>query len=264
MLGGITSDQCWRDMKLKKIRISSRNLRYRLTTSIILAVLFCIVVVASFIEIQRGPQIEGTPKLLRHSFLLNEKVWEILKSSKRLSVEKPRPLKGTKFRINGDLGLREVLEDKYVVQVETGGERSAFPIPAFKLLPKTHYSTDFRCIEGWSEELHYAGVRFRDFLDAYQLGKKADGKYYAYVGLETPDRGYYVSVDMESMLHDQTLLAWEMNDGPLSLEHGAPLRLIIPIKYGIKSLKRVGKIFFSDTRPPDYWAERGYDWYSGF
>ncbi|MCM2350910.1 MAG: molybdopterin-dependent oxidoreductase [Bacteriovoracaceae bacterium] len=64
------------------------------------------------------------------------------------------------------------------------------------------------------------------------------------------------------MLHEQTVLAYEMNQHPLRLENGSPIRLIIPIKYGIKSLKRIGRIFFADERPRDYWAERGYDWYS--
>ena len=41
---------------------------------------------------------------------------------------------------------------------------------------------------------------------------------------------------------------------------GYPLRLIIPVKYGIKNIKRIGTIFFSDTRPKDYWYERGYDY----
>jgi DMSO/TMAO reductase YedYZ molybdopterin-dependent catalytic subunit len=54
-----------------------------------------------------------------------------------------------------------------------------------------------------------------------------------------------------------------MNGMPLSQENGSPLRLFIPVKYGIKSLKQIGKIYFSDERPPDYWAERGYDWYAG-
>ena len=40
-------------------------------------------------------------------------------------------------------------------------------------------------------------------------------------------------------------------------------RLVIPVKYGIKNLKRIGKIFFSDKRPRDYWAEQGYDWFAG-
>ena len=45
---------------------------------------------------------------------------------------------------------------------------------------------------------------------------------------------------------------------------GAPLRLLIPVKYGVKNLKRIGKITFSDERPHDYWAENGYDYDSGF
>jgi len=45
--------------------------------------------------------------------------------------------------------------------------------------------------------------------------------------------------------------------------HGAPLRLVIPVKYGIKSIKQIGSIRFTNRRPPDYWAERGYDWYAG-
>ena len=81
--------------------------------------------------------------------------------------------------------------------------------------------------------------------------------------MNTPDKEYYVGIDMPSALHPQTLLCYEMNDKPLPLNQGMPLRMIIPVKYGIKSLKRIGTLFFSDTRPPDYWFERGYDYYSG-
>ena len=81
--------------------------------------------------------------------------------------------------------------------------------------------------------------------------------------METPDKEYYVGIDMPSAMHPQTLLAYEMNDKLLTLEHGQPLRLIIPVKYGIKNLKRIGTITFSNTRPRDYWAEQGYDYYSG-
>src|SRR6516162_3946657 len=54
-----------------------------------------------------------------------------------------------------------------------------------------------------------------------------------------------------------------MNWQPLTREHGAPLRLYLAVKYGYKSLKRVGLIRFTDERPRDYWADRGYDWYAG-
>jgi DMSO/TMAO reductase YedYZ molybdopterin-dependent catalytic subunit len=74
---------------------------------------------------------------------------------------------------------------------------------------------------------------------------------------------YYVGLDIESALHPQTLLCYEMNGLPLTLAHGAPLRLFTPVKYGIKSIKRIGTIRFTNQRPRDYWAERGYDWYAG-
>jgi DMSO/TMAO reductase YedYZ molybdopterin-dependent catalytic subunit len=75
--------------------------------------------------------------------------------------------------------------------------------------------------------------------------------------------GYYVGLDIESVLHPQTLLCYAMNHQPLTPEHGAPLRLVIPVKYGIKYIKWIGTIRFTDERPTDYWAERGYDWYAG-
>jgi DMSO/TMAO reductase YedYZ molybdopterin-dependent catalytic subunit len=50
---------------------------------------------------------------------------------------------------------------------------------------------------------------------------------------------------------------------PLTPEHGAPLRLVAPVKYGIKYIKRIGRITFTDERPGDFRAERGYDWHSG-
>jgi DMSO/TMAO reductase YedYZ molybdopterin-dependent catalytic subunit len=54
-----------------------------------------------------------------------------------------------------------------------------------------------------------------------------------------------------------------MNGAPLAIENGAPLRLVIPTKYGIKNIKRIGTITYADQRPADYWAEEGYDWYAG-
>jgi DMSO/TMAO reductase YedYZ molybdopterin-dependent catalytic subunit len=54
-----------------------------------------------------------------------------------------------------------------------------------------------------------------------------------------------------------------MNWQPLTREHGAPLRLYLAVKYGYKSLKRLGLICFQDEWPRDYWAARGYDWYAG-
>ena len=120
-------------------------------------------------------------------------------------------------------------------------------------------TTELKCIAGWSVIVNWAGCRLSDFAAEHNRSRDLA----RYVGLETPDRGYYVGLDMPSALHPQTLLCYEMNGAPLTIEHGAPLRLVTTVKYGIKSIKRIGRITFTDERPQDFWAERGYDWYAG-
>ncbi|MGI8469471.1 MAG: molybdopterin-dependent oxidoreductase [Pyrinomonadaceae bacterium] len=141
-----------------------------------------------------------------------------------------------------------------------------------KSLPRTEMTTELKCIEGWSIIVHWAGVRFTDFMAKFQPPTKSGDApditnrphdLPLYVAMVTPNQEYYVGLDMPSMLHPQTLLAYEINGEPLPPEHGAPLRMVTPTKYGIKMLKRIGRIEFTNNRPPDYWAEQGYDWYSG-
>lgn len=129
-------------------------------------------------------------------------------------------------------------------------------------LPKFEMITEFKCVEGWSTIVHWGGARFADFAARYQPAT-LNGKPLPYASLVTPDGGYYVGWDMASLLHPQTLLCYEMNGLPLTLEHGGPLRLVSTLKYGIKQIKRIGRITFTDQRPADYWGDRGYDWYSG-
>lgn len=146
-----------------------------------------------------------------------------------------------------------------------------FTLDDIKRLPRTEMTTELKCVEGWSVVVNWAGVRFSDFLAAFlpetNNGKQPDinqpQNFVQYVSLVTPDGGYYVGMDMPSILHPQTLLAYEMNGAPLTLAHGAPLRLVTPTKYGIKQIKRIGRISFTSERPADFWAEQGYDWYSG-
>ena len=240
--------------------------KYLLRTiiSFFLLVTFAFGAWKTFDSIQNGKLNSGTPEALRRGHVLNQKLWQFLRSNNRTTSASDKNLKGKSPRVNGSLGLKSPVDtERYSVEIITENKSISLPLSAFRMLPKISSSTEFRCIEGWSEDIAYAGARFSEFMRVYNLGKKSDGSFYSYVGLQTPDGEYYVSIDMESMIHEQTLLTYEMNESPLSLENGAPLRLIIPVKYGIKSLKRIGKIIFSDQKPPDYWAERGYDWYSG-
>jgi DMSO/TMAO reductase YedYZ molybdopterin-dependent catalytic subunit len=118
--------------------------------------------------------------------------------------------------------------------------------------------TELKCIEGWSTVIAWAGARFADFAAHYP---PIPGTRYVRMDAENDD--YYVGLDVESCLHPQTLLAYEMNGRPLTPAHGAPLRLVIPVKYGIKNIKLITGITYTAHRPEDYWAAQGYDWYAG-
>jgi DMSO/TMAO reductase YedYZ molybdopterin-dependent catalytic subunit len=160
-------------------------------------------------------------------------------------------------RPNGEIGIEDDPEPDWKLEFQD----RALSLDNIKALPKITMVTELKCIEGWTRVLQWGGARFSDFVARY-VEHRPNPNWYA--GLETPDGDYYVGLDMASAMHPQTLLCYEMNGQALERIHGAPLRVVIPVKYGIKNLKRIGKISFSPTRPPDYWAERGYDWYAGF
>lgn len=202
-------------------------------------------------------------KPLRRALNKTELFFRKIFSDKHLVRTYPKSMAARRVRVNSHIGMRDPSfkpEDWRLSVTGSDGTPLKITIEEIKALPKTEIVYDFKCVEGWDQIQHWAGVRFSDFIQHFQLEEPAKKNY---VGLETPDGKYYVGLDRESAFHPQTILAYEMNEQPITDDHGAPLRLIIPVKYGIKNLKRIGTITFSDTRPRDYWAEQGYDYYSG-
>ncbi|HWE50574.1 MAG TPA: molybdopterin-dependent oxidoreductase [Bryobacteraceae bacterium] len=214
------------------------------------------VAVAGVYWLKDQPDADGIPLALRNVLGLNEKVVRAaLFSDGHLVKTYPASAIG-KLKKNGDIGMEEPIgESAWKLSV---GDRN-LTLADIQTLPKYEETIDFKCVEGWSTVTSFAGARLSDFTAKFAPG----GADKQYVGMWTPKNDYYVSLDMPSAMHPQTLLAWEMNGQPLTQDHGAPLRLTIPVKYGIKNIKRIAKIEYSDTRPPDYWQEQGYDWYSG-
>jgi DMSO/TMAO reductase YedYZ molybdopterin-dependent catalytic subunit len=204
----------------------------------------------------------GIQQPLRTVLNANEKVFNKTFSNAHLAKTYPLSAAVKKVRVNGNVGMGKDFDAaSWKLQVlKAGGDTIYITLDDIKKLPKTEIVFDFKCIEGWSQVTHWGGVRFRDFVASYNLSAEASMNY---IGMNTPDREYYVGIDMLSAMHPQTLLCYEMNGKPLPVNQGYPLRMIIPVKYGIKSLKRIGTLFFSEQRPPDYWFERGYDYYSG-
>ncbi|MEO7311579.1 MAG: molybdopterin-dependent oxidoreductase [Chitinophagaceae bacterium] len=207
------------------------------------------------------PKVDGAFAPLRSGLELNEKIFKPLVSQGHLVKTYPVSAADKKVRFNGADGLKSPLDSNWKLQViKAPGDTLLITLDDIKKLPKTDIVFDFKCVEGWSQITHWGGVKMKDFMDHYGLYEQ--GKM-SWVGLNTPDKKYYVGLDMPSAVHPQTLLCYEMNGLPLPLNQGYPLRLIIPVKYGIKHLKRIGTIFFSNQRPPDFWAEKGYDYFAG-
>lgn len=130
-------------------------------------------------------------------------------------------------------------------------------------LPHRELVTEFKCIEGWSQVVHWGGYRVADLIAKYPPERKPDGSLPKYVYMETPDGDYYCGYSLQACMHPQSLLATEMAGRPLNQWHGAPMRLHMPIKYGYKQIKRIGLIAYTDMQPDDYWTKLGYDWYAG-
>jgi DMSO/TMAO reductase YedYZ molybdopterin-dependent catalytic subunit len=122
------------------------------------------------------------------------------------------------------------------------------------------------CVEGWSAIAWWGGLRFADLLAAFP---PAPGARWAAmrsgVNLDSAGRPdpYYVSIDLNTARHPQTLLATHMSGRPLELAHGAPMRLLVPMKLGLKNIKAITDIAYTADEPADYWNERGYSKYDG-
>jgi DMSO/TMAO reductase YedYZ molybdopterin-dependent catalytic subunit len=126
--------------------------------------------------------------------------------------------------------------------------------------------TRFVCVEGWSAIAWWGGIRCADFLAAFPPATGARwAAFRSDVNIDrrgNPDP-YYVSIDLVTMRHPQVLLATHYHGRPLPMAHGAPLRLLAPVKLGLKNIKAITSIAYTASEPPDYWNERGYSKYDG-
>jgi len=145
----------------------------------------------------------------------------------------------------------------------------ALPLAAIRALPGRTQITRHDCVEGWSAIGKWTGVPLATLLEAARL---KDGARYVIFHCADDFRGtrYYESIDLFDAFHPQTILAWGMNDAPLPIGHGAPLRLRVERQLGYKHAKFVMRIEVASTfantgrGKGGYWEDRvGYEWYAG-
>ena len=139
--------------------------------------------------------------------------------------------------------------------------------------PSRSQITRHDCVEGWSSIAKWTGARLGPLLD--QAGLKPNARYIVFHcgdTLEETTDGtgkYYESIDLIDAHHPQTILAYAMNDQPLPVAHGAPLRLRVERQLGYKQAKYIQRIEavadYGDLHQGQggFWEDRGYEWYAG-
>lgn len=136
-------------------------------------------------------------------------------------------------------------------------EKTPWTLGQLNALPQESQITQLICVEGWRVVGQWSGPSLGDFLR--RVGADLTCRY---VGFQCAD-GYYSSIDMQSALHPQTILALNFLGAPLTPPFGAPVRLRIPTKLGFKNPKSVTQIAVTNIYPGGYWEDQGYNWFSG-
>ena len=140
-----------------------------------------------------------------------------------------------------------------------------------RALPARTQVTRHDCVEGWSAIAKWTGVRMATVLDAAGVLPAARYVVVHCADVMDDETGavYYESVDLADAYHEQTILAYDMNDQVLPVAHGAPLRLRVERQLGYKMAKYVMALEVVDGFARigggrgGYWEDEGYEWYAG-
>lgn len=154
-----------------------------------------------------------------------------------------------------DLGIHpKVSEEEW--RLEIGGEVEAGMVldrPAYLALPRAESVSDFHCVTTWSAfDCRWGGVLFSEIVDRVRPKEGAEFVFF------TSYDGYTTNVKMADLIGEDVLLADHLNGELLSVEHGGPVRVVVPHLYAWKSPKFVRKIEFRVEDELGYWEKRGY------
>ena len=134
--------------------------------------------------------------------------------------------------------------DRIELQILGDVEKPAIASAELETLARVEQVSDFHCVTTWScRSLRWSGYLFSDFLERIAVPRArpaGDARLVVFCGQD----GYRGSLPLEDLLRGDVLLADRLNGLPLTLEHGAPIRLIAPAHYGYKNVKHLSRIEF--------------------
>jgi DMSO/TMAO reductase YedYZ molybdopterin-dependent catalytic subunit len=227
----------------------------------------------------------------------NDSFVEALKSAQRLSsaahkLVAPRPAMAQEFerkdivqafRANGTLMPED---DDYTALAASGfadyrlavrglvEKPAEYSLAQLRALPSRTQITRHDCVEGWSCIGQWKGVPLGVLLgQAKPLPAARFVVFRCFDSMDEPngenDSRYYESIDFDDAYHPQTILAYDLNDQPLPIANGAPLRCRVERQLGYKHAKYVSAIELVESLAGirggkgGYWEDEGYEWYAG-
>jgi DMSO/TMAO reductase YedYZ molybdopterin-dependent catalytic subunit len=163
---------------------------------------------------------------------------------------------GDNFRIYSVSGtLPAIAPNAYRLNV-TGlvDQPTTFTLADLEAMAPTRLTRDFQCVTGWRvPDVAWEGVRLGDVLDAVGVKKGAVAvSFDSYDGTDTE------SLTLAQARRPDVLVAHRMLGGPITTEHGGPVRLYVAPMFGYKSIKWLSGIRVVDRVEPGYWEQRGY------
>ena len=228
----------------------------------------------------RLSQSEWFPKVLGSAETLNHHVGKLITGRRAMAQEfTPADLSPT-FRSNGTAEPNNPEYAALAAQgfagyaLEVSGLVAAprrFSLAELRALPSRTQITRHDCVEGWSAIGKWQGAKLSAVLDAVQPAAAA--RYVVFHCADPMDENgespYYESIDMDDAYHVQTLLAYALNDRPLPVANGAPIRLRVERQLGYKHAKYVMRLELVESfahigeGKGGYWEDQGYQWYAG-
>jgi DMSO/TMAO reductase YedYZ molybdopterin-dependent catalytic subunit len=229
---------------------------------------------------QKLSQSEWFPKVLGAGEKLSEAAGTLIVGRKAMAQEFTPADLSPSFRSNGTsrpqnsayeaLAAGGFNDYKLVVDGLVATPRD-FSLAELRALAARTQITRHDCVEGWSAIGKWKGVQLSTLLDAVK--PKPEVRFAVFHCADPmEDDGtslYYESVDMDDALHPQTLLAYDLNDKPLPIENGAPIRLRVERQLGYKHAKYVMRVELVESFATiaggkgGYWEDQGYQWYAG-
>lgn len=154
-----------------------------------------------------------------------------------------------------DLGIRPRFDpDRWTLKVHGEVENPLeWTWEELRALPSVEQTADFHCVTRWSKyDVRWRGVPFRHVAELVR--PKPEARHVIAVCGD----GYTTNLPLEAMLDEDVLLAYELEGEPLPIEHGGPLRTLVPKRYAWKSAKFLRELRFTAQDEPGYWEVRGY------